>query len=61
MTNNLKTTINGSQVQLPIEQFKKLISNYETLKSDNIKLIKANHYLNTEIKKYNREFTHDKE
>jgi len=61
MTNNLKTTINGSQVQLPIEQFKKLISNYETLKSDNIKLMKANNYLNTEIKKYNRGFTYDKE
>lgn len=59
MINGLKPIIIGSQVQLPLEQFKKLIKNYETLKEDNIKLQKANDYLNNEIKKYNTEFTGD--
>ena len=59
MINKLNTTINGEQVQLPLEQFKKLVSNYETLKAENAELKKANDYLNNEIKKYNTEFTGD--
>ena len=59
MINTLKTTINGEQVQLPLEQFKKLVSNYEILKKENARLSQANDYLNKEIKKYNMEFTGD--
>ena len=59
MINTLKTTINGEQVQLPLEQFKKLVSNYEILKKENAKLSEANDYLNNEIKRYNTEFTSD--
>jgi len=59
MINTLKTTITGEQVQLPLEQFKKLVSNYEILKKENAKLSQANDYLNSEIKKYNTEFTSD--
>jgi len=60
MINTLKTTINGEQVQLPLEQFKKLVSNYEILKKENARLSQVNDYLNKEIKKYNTEFTGDK-
>ena len=59
MINGLKTTINGEQVQLPLEQFKRLVTNYQTLKAENAELKKANDYLNNEIKKYNMEFTGD--
>ena len=59
MINTLKTTTVGNQVQLPLEQFKKLVSNYEILKKENAKLSKANDYLNNEIKRYNTEFTND--
>ena len=60
MTNTLKTTTIGNQVQLPLEEFKKLVSNYEILKKENAKLLESNDYLNNEIKKYNTEFTGDK-
>ena len=60
MTNTLKTTTIGNQVQLPLEQFKKLVSNYEILKKENAKLLETNDYLNNEIKKYNTEFAGDK-
>ena len=60
MINTLKTTTVGSQAQLPLEQFKKLVSNYEILKKENARLSQVNDYLNKEIKKYNTEFTSDK-
>ncbi len=60
MTNTLKTTTVGNQVQLPLEEFKKLVSNYEILKKENAKLLETNDYLNNEIKKYNTEFAGDK-
>ena len=46
----------GSIVQIPAKQFKALVYNYEALKAINEKLVKANNYLNDEIKKYNKEF-----
>ena len=60
MINTLKTTTVGNQVQLPLEEFKKLVSNYEILKKENAKLLETNDYLNNEIKKYNTEFAGDK-
>ena len=59
MINKLNTTMIGNQVQLPLEQFKQLVINYQTLKAENTELKKANDYLNNEIKKYNTEFTGD--
>lgn len=60
MNNELQTTTVGDQVQLPMKQFKKLITNYEILKKENAKLSQANDYLNNQIKKYNQEFANDK-
>ena len=59
MINSLKTKTIGDKVQLSLEQFKQLISNYQTLKIENTELQKANNYLNNEIKKYNTEFAND--
>lgn len=57
MIDNIETETVGSKVQLPIEQFKKLVSNYKILKEDNAKLKKAIDYLNNQIEEYNKEFS----
>ena len=59
MINELRTEMNGTKIQMSAIQFDQLITNYKLLKSENEKLVKANKYLNEEIRKYNKDFTND--
>jgi len=55
----IKNVVVGDKVEMSLNDFKQLVSNYQTLKTENAELKKANDYLNKEIKKYNMEFTGD--
>jgi len=55
----IKNVVVGDKVEISLNDFKELVTNYQTLKAENTELKKANDYLNNEIKKYNKEFTDD--
>jgi len=55
----IKNVVVGDKVEMSLNDFKELVTNYQTLKAENAELKKANDYLNEEIKKYNKEFTDD--
>jgi len=55
----IKNVVVGDKVEMSLNDFKELVTNYQTLKAANTELKKANNYLNNEIKKYNKEFTDD--
>ena len=55
----IKNVVVGDKVEMSLNDFKQLVTNYQTLKAEKAELKKANDYLNNEIKKYNTEFTGD--
>ena len=46
-------------IELPVAEFKKLMSRIDNYKIEISNLSKTVDYLNEEIKKYNKEFTND--
>jgi predicted nuclease with TOPRIM domain len=52
----MQAKIKGKVVEMPLEDFKKLTEELKKCRKDKEKLIKANEFLNSQIKEYNEKF-----
>ena len=55
----MKTKMKGKIVEMPLEDFKTLMEELKKCRKDKEELIKANKFLNEQIKEYNEKFVKD--